>query len=222
MGETGQHRPRHLLSYVAGRWAITMLFSLKVLYNEHGFGPNLLWGLGPGQDVFPMRFYRWWRRFKQHLSQSGGHETTRAPPVTVPHEYLALNEVELPQLPRRNQTRSNVYPMLPSPKHTPVEDEGPPVVAFVTPERQAPAGEALPCQQPLSTDLHPGPGPIQPPLVISSDPIGLTPPAADVCPAVAPLPSAAPAVADGLVGLPTPRAGGLFRSPEDTFPKGPI
>ena len=34
---------------------------LKVLYKEHGFGPNLLWGLGPGQDVFPMRFYRRWR-----------------------------------------------------------------------------------------------------------------------------------------------------------------
>ena len=49
--------------YVAARWIVTTLFSLKVLYEEHGFGPNLLWGLGPGQDVFPMRFYRRWRRF---------------------------------------------------------------------------------------------------------------------------------------------------------------
>ena len=48
---------------VAGRWATTTLFSLKVLYDEHGFGPNLLWGLGPGQDVFPMRFYQRWRCF---------------------------------------------------------------------------------------------------------------------------------------------------------------
>ena len=34
--------------YVGARWVITTLFSLKVLYEEHGFGPNLLWGLGPG------------------------------------------------------------------------------------------------------------------------------------------------------------------------------
>ena len=61
--------------YVAARWVITTLFSLKVLYEEHGFGPNLLWGFGPGQDVFPMRFYRRWRRFKQHLSPTGRGET---------------------------------------------------------------------------------------------------------------------------------------------------
>ena len=34
--------------YVVGRWTLTTLFSLKVLYDEHGFRPNLLWGLGPG------------------------------------------------------------------------------------------------------------------------------------------------------------------------------
>ena len=62
------------------RWIVTMLLSLKVLYDEHGFGPNLLWDLGPGHGVFPRRFYRRWRRFKQHLSQpewtilaTGGH-----------------------------------------------------------------------------------------------------------------------------------------------------
>ena len=43
--------------YIVGRWLLTTLFSLRVLYQEHVFGPNLLWGLGPGQDVFPMRFY---------------------------------------------------------------------------------------------------------------------------------------------------------------------
>ena len=52
--------------------------------------------------------------------------------------------------------------------------------------------------------------------------LGKAPPVADAHPAVAPLPSAASAVADGLVGLPPSRAGGLFRFPEDTFPKGPI
>ena len=60
--------------YVACRWIVTTLFSLKVLYDEHGFGPNLLWGLEPGQGVFPMRFYCRWRLFKQHLSQADGRE----------------------------------------------------------------------------------------------------------------------------------------------------
>ena len=66
--------------YVVGRWVITTLFSLRVLYQESGFSPNLLWGLGPGQDVFPMRFYRRWRRFKQHLSPMSGCKIARAPP----------------------------------------------------------------------------------------------------------------------------------------------
>ena len=96
--------------YVAGRWLITTLFSLKVLYDEHGFGPNLLWGLGPGQGVFPMRFYRRWRRFKQHLSQTDAREIAQAPPRTAPHEYLALDEAEMPSLPRRNPVRPSVYP----------------------------------------------------------------------------------------------------------------
>ena len=54
--------------YVLGRWILTTLFSLRILYQEHGFSPNLLCSLGPGQDVFPMRFYRRWRRFKQHFA----------------------------------------------------------------------------------------------------------------------------------------------------------
>ena len=77
--------------------------------------PNLLWGLGPGQDVFPMRFYRLWRGFKQHLSQTGGPDVARAPPATVPHEYLALHEMKVPQLPLRNWVPANVYPVLPQP-----------------------------------------------------------------------------------------------------------
>ena len=54
--------------YVVGRWLLTTLFLLRILYQEHGFSPSLLWGLGPGQDVFPMRFYRRWRRLKQHFA----------------------------------------------------------------------------------------------------------------------------------------------------------
>ena len=155
--------------YVVGRWPITTLFSLKVLYKEHGFGPNLLWGLGPGQDIFPMRFFRRWRQFKQHFSQAGLHEIPRAPPSTVPHEYLALNEMDIPQLPGRNRTMSNVYPVLPHQKHTSLYDNGPPVVTYATPERRAPAEEPLQHQRPPVTDLPPGPRLTQPPRVVNND-----------------------------------------------------
>ena len=66
-----------------------------------------------------------WRRFKQHLSQADGREAAQAPPITAPHEYLALNEVEMPPLPRRNLVRSSVYPELPPLKHTPGDTDGP-------------------------------------------------------------------------------------------------
>ena len=104
--------------YVLGRWLLTTLFSLQILYQEHGFSPNLLWGLGPGQDVFPMRFYRQWRRFKQHfVPKAPGHGRTPLPlprdyeslplrlRVPVNHEYLTVDEAERPPLPSRN-----VYP----------------------------------------------------------------------------------------------------------------
>ena len=93
--------------YVVGRWLITTLFSLWVLYQEHGFGPNLLWGLGPGQDVFPMRFYQRWRCFKQHLS-CPEDEPIWAPRASVPHEYLAIAEDEVPPLPQRNRAVANM------------------------------------------------------------------------------------------------------------------
>ena len=139
--------------YVAGRWLITTLFSLKVLYDEHGFGPNLLWGLGPGQGVFLMRFYRRWRRFKQHLSQADGREAAQAPPITASHEYLALNEVEMPPLPRRNPVRSSVYPELPTLKHTPGDTDRPSTANYARPERRPTAGEILPCQQVPGADV---------------------------------------------------------------------
>ena len=106
--------------YVVGRWLLTTLFSLRILYQEHGFNPNLLWGLGPGQDVFPMRFYRQWRRFKQHFEPEDSrrgltplplprdYEPLR-PRVPPHHEYLTVHEAERPSLPSRN-----VYPPLPS------------------------------------------------------------------------------------------------------------
>ena len=121
--------------YIAGRWLLTTLFSLKVLYEKHGFGPNLLWGLGPGQGVFPMRFYRLWRRFKQHLSQTDGREIPQVPPRTGPHEYLAMDEV-LP-LPQRNPVQPGIYPELPSTKPTLEDVGGPSQDHLMRPERQS-------------------------------------------------------------------------------------
>ena len=100
--------------YVLGRWVLTTLFSMRVLYQEHGFGPNLLWGLGPAQNVCPMQFYQRWRRFKQRATSPTTPETTRVAFSDTPHEYLAIHEVGGPPLPRRNRAVSNVYPPLPA------------------------------------------------------------------------------------------------------------
>ena len=112
--------------YAVGRWLLTTVFSLCVLYQEHGFSHNLLWGLGPGQDVFPMRFYHQWRRFKQHFAPKDPEHDE--PPALMPrdyeplplrpwaplhHEYLAVHEPEGPPLPRQNYAVSNIYPSLP-------------------------------------------------------------------------------------------------------------
>ena len=208
--------------YVAGRWVVTLLFSLKVLYDEHGFGPNLLWGLGPGQGVFPMHFYRRWRRFKQHFSQADGREAARAPPLTAPHEYLALNEVEMPPLPRRNMVRSSVYPELPPLKHTPGDTDGPSTANYARPERWPTAGETLPCQQMLGADVSSQSRPSPTAVATAGDLVRTTPPAAVAPQVSAPSTSVTSVGTEGLVGPPNPRLSGVFRPPEDTFPKGPI
>ncbi len=87
---------------------------MRVLYQEHGFGPNLLWRLGPAQNVFPMQFYRCWRRFKQRTTSPTTPEMIRAASGNAPHEYLAIHEVSGPPLPRCNRAVSNVYPSLPA------------------------------------------------------------------------------------------------------------
>ena len=92
----------------------------------------------------------------------------------------------------------------------------------MAPEHRALAEEALPRHQPLATNLHSGPRPTRLPLATNQDPVDSTPPAVGVCPVVASLPSTTLATTSSLVGLPAPRPGGLSRTPEDTFPKGPI
>ena len=130
--------------------------------------------------------------------------------------------MEIPQLPRRNRTQSNVYPVLPHQKPTSVYNEGSPVVAYTAPERRAPAEEALPRHQPLATDLHLGSRPTQLPLVTNQDPVDSMPPAADVRPVVSFTTLDNPCDNKRSGWFTCPRSGGLSRSPEDTFPKGPI
>ena len=208
--------------YVAGRWLITTLFSLKVLYDEHGFGPNLLWGLGPGQGVFPMRFYRQWRSFKQHLSQAGGQEATRVPPLTAPHEYLALNEVEMLPLPRHNPVRSSVYPELPPLKHTLGDRDGPSTANYARPDRRPAAEEALPCQAKHGANMS-LPSRTSPTAVATEEDLVKTTTPTAIAPQANIPSTAVPSTGtEGLVGLPNPRLSGILWSPEDTFPKGPI
>ena len=194
--------------YVAARWIVTTLFSLKVLYEEHGFGPNLLWGLGPGQDVFPMRFYRRWRRFKQHLSSNGKGETPRVPPRPLPHEYLMMEEVRAPTLPRRNLGRPGVYPELP---HTTTEADA---VKRPSSDQYAKPGcltERAPCLSESDSEVSPPQTPRPNPVVPEVRLERMIPP------------GAAPAAeSEGLVGLPNPRRDGAFRPVENTFPQGPI
>ena len=123
--------------YVIGRWMITTLFSLRVLYQEHGFGPNLLWGFGPAQNVFPMRFYRRWRQFKQQVARPSTAETTQGPPNNAPHEYLAINEIKGPPLPRSNRAVSSVYLPLPAKSSSMYSNN--PRALYADPDRRRPS-----------------------------------------------------------------------------------
>ena len=194
--------------YVAARWVITTLFSLKVLYEEHGFGPNLLWGLGPGQDVFPMRFYRRWRRFKQHLSPAGKGEAPRAPPRPLPHEYLTMEEVRAQTLPQRNHGRPGVYPELPLTQPGTIPMRKASHDHYTKPGRRTERAACLSeSNSEVSPPSTPGPNPVVPEVQLER----MVPPVV------------APTTGDeGLVGLPNPRREGAFRPVENTFPQGPI
>ena len=97
-------------AYVFLKAGLTACFSLGVLYQEHGLSPNLLWGLGLGRTLFPMRFYRRWREFQRgHRPRTGATDGSpftaltapRPPPRPLPreHEYLAVG-TEVPPSPR--------------------------------------------------------------------------------------------------------------------------
>ena len=165
--------------YVVARWIPTTLFSLKVLYEEHGFGPNLMWGLGPVQGVFPMRFYRRWRHFKQHLSQTRGREDPQAPPRPLPHEYLTMEEVRAPTLPQRNPARPGVYPELPSTQSDTDTMKEPTHDHYAKPGRRA--ERVPPCQSESDSEMSPpatpAPNPVAPEVRLERMvPLRLSPP----------------------------------------------
>ena len=187
--------------YVIGRWLLTTVFSMRVLYQEHGFGPNLLWGLGPGRNVFPMRFYRRWRRGRQRAHQDPPLEARRGRSACAPHDYLALHELEGPPLPRRNRAVSNVYPPLPAKSASLYSND--PRAEYVT-RGSRPAVNPVPAIAPSS-------GPVD------QLPRG-TPPAADARIPAVPIPS----VAANTNGLPTAQTVAGPTMEDDLFPKGPI
>ena len=111
--------------------------------------------------------------------QADGRETAQAPPLTSPHEYLALNEVEMPPLPRHsNMVRSSMYPELPPLKHTPGDTDGPSTANYTRPERRPTAGETLPCQQTLGAEVSSQSRPSPTAVAAAEDLVGTTPPAA--------------------------------------------
>ena len=88
-------------AYVFAKAGLTACFSLAVLYQEHGLSPNLLWGLGLGRKLFPMRFYRRWRESQRNTqpepdpsraSRLAALTAPRPPPRPAPreHDYLAI------------------------------------------------------------------------------------------------------------------------------------
>ena len=195
--------------YVAARWILTTIFSLKVLYEEHGFGPNLLWGLGPGQGVFPMRFYRRWRRFKQHLSQTGRSDDLQPPSPPLPHEYLTMEEVRTPTLPQRNSARPGVSPELPPSNSETNKLKELPQDHYSKPERRTerPPQCHSESDSEVSPPSTPGPAPAVPVVRLERMVPPTTTPSTE---------------SGGLVGLPNPRGNGAPRPMEDTFPKGPL
>ena len=153
-----------------------------------------------------MRFYRRWRRFKQHLSPTGKGEVPRAPPRPLPHEYLMMEEVRAPTLPQRNSGRPGVYPELPL---TPPETDArkrPSPDRYARPGRLA---ERAPCLSESDSEVSPPPTPRPNPVVPEVRMERMIPPG--VAPA---------ADSEGLVGLPNPRREGAFRPVENTFPSG--
>ena len=85
-------------AYVICRSAFTALFSCRVLYQEHGFSPSLLWGLGLGRKLFPIRFYHRWRKFQANVGRQDMETLSlrrtrpRPPPRPAPrpHDYLVV------------------------------------------------------------------------------------------------------------------------------------
>ena len=158
---------------------------------------------------FPCGFTAGGERFKQHLSQTGGREEPQAPPCPLPHEYLAMNKVELPSLPKCNPVQPGVYPELPSFKSVSDDQGGPSRGHYARPGRRA--TEVAPRPPDSDSEVSPPPTPAPTTVAPAQPPV-----------LMAPLAATTSTGSGSLVGLPNPRGGSTFRLLEDTFPKGPI
>ena len=164
-----------------------------------------------------MRFYRWWRRFRQQVRPDSSLEMPSGRPTRTPHDYLALNEIEGPPLPRRNRAVSIVYPPLPA-KSTSLYSNDPRAEYTVREPRPAAAkvsGAAL------YATRNPAPVSGAAPCLVSAltgQPSRGTPPAADA--RMPPIPTSS--VAANTVGLPTVCTADSQPAVDDLFPKGPI
>ena len=102
------------------RSGFSALFSCHVLYQEHGLSPSLLWGLGVGRNMFPMRFYRRWRRFQAAQRRPEEKRVRRRRPDppprpnTIHHEYLLVqpNVSSKRSSTCKSSLRSSLYPTL--------------------------------------------------------------------------------------------------------------
>ena len=83
-------------AYQILRSVLIALFSCHTLYREHGVSPSLLWGMGLGRELFPLRFYKRWRRFQATQRRTTTvHDLRRHPsspmrPLRRSHEYIRV------------------------------------------------------------------------------------------------------------------------------------
>ena len=165
-----------------------------------------------------MSFYRRWQRFKHRVASPTTQEATRTSSNNAPHEYLAIDEVGGPPLPRRNRTVSNVYPPLPANPSLMYNND--PQAFYADPERQTTSAR-LPRETLYSTRTQRSAEKVTNcASLLPSSQLETTPPAANArtFQAAAVLPS----IAANLVGLPQHQPSVAPRSPGAIFPTGPI
>ena len=138
-------------------------------------------------------------------------------PARPPHDYLALDEIEVPPLPRRNRAVANIYPPLPAKPASLYSND--PRGEYAVPNNRPTAIKRADVTtadtRHLTTTLGTQPNPVSTNL---DQPSTGTPPAADTRVTS----NVAPRTAPSAGGLPTSPATANQLPTDDLFPKGPI